>query len=68
MSEHSNKKALVGVCNLIKKSSIEIHIPGQDGDFRKYTGSLVNFIVQHHTYNALICDFSAYNVTSITNT
>ena len=67
MSEHSNKKALVGVCNLIKKSSMEIHIPGQDGEFRKYTGSLVNFI-QDHTYNALIRDFSTYNVTSITNT
>ena len=35
----------------IKKSSIKIHIPGQDGNFRKYTGSLANFIVQNHTYN-----------------
>ena len=40
------------VCYVIMKSSIKIHIPGQDGDFRKYTGSLANFIVQNHTYNA----------------
>ena len=42
---YSNKKAHAGVCYLIKKSSIKIHIPGQDGDYRKYTGSLANFIV-----------------------
>ena len=50
----STKKAHAGVCYLliIKKSSIKIHIPGQDGDFRKYTGSLTNFIVQNRTYNA----------------
>ena len=34
----ATKKAHAGVCYLIKKSSIKIHIPGQDGDFRKYTG------------------------------
>ena len=47
----ATKKAYAGVCYLIKKSSIKVHIPGQDGDFRKYTGSLANFIVQNHTYN-----------------
>ena len=48
----ATKKAHIGVCCLIKKSSMKIHIPGQDGDFRQYTGSLANFIVQNHTYNA----------------
>ena len=48
----ATKKAHAGVCYLIKKSSIKIHIPGQDGDFRKYTGFLADFIVQNHTYNA----------------
>ena len=48
----ATKKAHAGVCYLIKKSSIKIHIPGQDGDFRKQTGSLANFIVQNHTYYA----------------
>ena len=48
----ATKKAHAGVCNLIKKSSIKIHIPGQDGNFRKYTGSLANFIAQNHTYDA----------------
>ena len=47
----ATKKAHAGVCHVIKKNSIKIHIPRQDGDFRKYTGSLVNFIVQNHTYN-----------------
>ena len=47
----ATKKAHAGVCYLIKKSSMKIHIPGQDSDFRKYTGSLANFIVQNHTYN-----------------
>ena len=47
----ATKKAHAGVCYLIRKSSVKIHIPGQDGDFRKYTGSLANFIVQNHTYN-----------------
>ena len=36
------KKAHAGVCYLINKRSIKIHIPGQDSDFRKYTGSLAN--------------------------
>ena len=31
----ATKKAHAGACYLIKKSSIKIHIPGQDGDFRK---------------------------------
>ena len=48
----ATQKAHAGVCYLIKKTSIKIHIPGQEGDFRKYTGSLANFIVQNHTYNA----------------
>ena len=48
----ATQKAHAGVCYLIKKSSTKIHIPGQDGDCRKYTGSLANFIVQNHTYNA----------------
>ena len=47
----ATKKAHAGVGYLIKKSAIKIHIPGQDGDFTKYTGSLANFIVQNHTYN-----------------
>ena len=46
----ATKKAHAGDCYLIKKNSIKIHIPGQDGDFRKYTLSLANFIVQNHTY------------------
>ena len=50
----ATQKSHAGVCYLIKKSSIKIHIPGQDGDFRKYTGSLANFIVQNHTNNAEI--------------
>ena len=50
--KHSNRKAHARVCYLIKKRSIEIHISGQDGDFRKHTGSLANFIVQNHIYNA----------------
>ena len=47
----ATKKAHAGVCHVIKKNAIKIHIPRQDGDFRKYTGSLANFIVQNHTYN-----------------
>ena len=48
----ATKKAHADVCYLLKKSSIKIHISGQDGDFRKYTGSLAYFIVENHTYNA----------------
>ena len=33
-------------------TALEMHIPGQDGDLRKHTGSLANFIVQNHTFNA----------------
>ena len=44
------KKAHAGVCYVIKKNSMKIHIPRQDGDFRKYTGFLANFIFQNHTY------------------
>ena len=47
----ATKKAHAGVCYVIKESSIKIHVPVQDGDFGKYTGSLANFIVQNHTYN-----------------
>ena len=36
---------------LSKEKFNRIHMPGQDGDFRKYTGSLANFIVQNHAYN-----------------
>ena len=53
MNHIATKKAHAGVCYLRKKTSIKIHIPGQDGDFRKYTlrFSCV-FIVQNQTYNA----------------
>ena len=47
----ATKKAHAGVCYVTKKTSIKVHMPGQDGDFRKYTGSLANFIVQNHIYN-----------------
>ena len=52
MRTRACEKRVTGKQPLIKKSSIKIHIPGQDGDFRKHTGSLANFIVQNHTYNA----------------
>ena len=41
-----------GVCYLIKERSIEINIPGQDGDFEYYTGFLaVSSSITAHIYN-----------------
>ena len=47
---------------LVKESSIELHMPGQDGNFRKYAGSLAfpSSIITHITHK---CHFTYEYIT-----